>query len=147
MKPSLMHRITIASTHWRQSSGLIERIGSRWRWKLLTSTLAIMGVITLLTLSLCGCTDSNSAGWATSTSTICESCHGTGEVAYVAEEKVVTEEEQCVLSVEEMRDRHKELLSDWKKSEIYDGDSIYVASDLQEYNMSLTGTCLDCQSP
>jgi len=106
-----------------------------------------MAVIIVLNLSLGGCTPSSySTSFATSSSTICQSCHGTGEVAYVAGEKIVDEEEQCVLPLKEQRDRHKDLLNDWKKSVVRDGNSVYVASDGQEYEMSLTGTCLSCHS-
>jgi len=106
-----------------------------------------MAIIIVSTLGLSGCTASNySISFATSSSTICQSCHGTGEVAYVAEEQIDDGEEQCVLPVNEQRDRHKYLLNDWKKSVVREGDSIFVASDGQEYEMSLTGTCLSCHS-
>ena len=125
----------------------MEKILSHWRWGPLIPALAIMLVISMSIVSLGGCAASSySTSYATSSSSLCQSCHGTGEVAYVAEEKIVTEEEQCVLPLEEQRDRHKELLNDWKQSVVREGDSIYVASDGEEYNMSLTGTCLDCHS-
>lgn len=147
MRASLLYRITRASASWCRPSGLVGQTRSHWCWSRLILTLAIMSLISVLILSLGGCTTpSYSTSWATSSSTLCQPCHGTGEVAYVAEEKVVTEEEHCVLPVQEMRDRHEELLNDWKKSVVREGDSIYVASDGQEYSMSLTGTCLDCHS-
>ena len=147
MRPSLLYRITRASASWRRPSGLMEQIRSRWHWGLLIPTLAIMTVVSVSIINLTGCASSSySTSYATSSSTLCQSCHGTGEVAYVAEEKIITEEEQCVLPLTEQRDRHKDLLNDWKRSVVREGDSIYVVSDGQEYNMSLTGTCLDCHS-
>ena len=147
MRPSLIYRITRASACWRQPSGSVRQVRSRWRLGRLIPTLAILLVISVSVLSLGGCADSSySTNYTTASSTLCESCHGSGEVAYLAEEKIVTEEEQCVLPVKEMRDRHHALLNDWKESVVRDGDSIYVANDGREYNMSLTGTCLDCHS-
>ena len=43
-----------------------------------------------------------------------------------------------------MMDRHKNLLNDWKKAVVREGDRIYVASDGKEYNMHLIDTCMDC---
>jgi len=98
-------------------------------------------------LNLSGCTSSDySTGFANSGSTLCQSCHGTEETAYVAEEKLPGEEAQCVLPPGEQRDGHKALLHDWKQSVVREGNSIYVASDGQEYEMSLSGTCLNCHS-
>ncbi len=147
MRPSLFYRITRTSASWRRPSTLVGQICRPWRCGRLIPALVIVSVISVSILSLGGCAASDySASFATSSSTLCQSCHGTGEAAYVAEEKIVTEEEQCVLSVKEQRDSHRDLLNDWKKSVVRDGDSIYVASDGEEYNMSLTGTCLDCHS-
>ncbi|MFC1953206.1 sulfate reduction electron transfer complex DsrMKJOP subunit DsrJ [Chloroflexota bacterium] len=126
-------------------NGLVEQIRSNR--KLLILNLVLMTVIIILTLSMSGCTSPNySTSFTTSGSTLCQSCHGTGEVAYVDEEKILEKEGKCVLPVNEQRDRHKDLLHDWKKSVVRDGNSVYVASDGQEYEMSLTGTCLGCHS-
>ena len=69
-----------------------------------------------------------------------------GKATYVPELEIVTDAEQCILPAKEMRTKHKDLLNDWKKSVVRQGDRIYVASGGQEYNMSLTGTCLNCHS-
>ena len=69
----------------------MEQIRSRWHWGLLGPTLAIMTVISVSIINLTGCASSSySTSYATSSSTLCQSCHGTGEVAYVAEEKIIT---------------------------------------------------------
>lgn len=147
MRPSLLYRIIRASMPLRRLSGLMEQLRSRLRWGWLIFGLAIILAISVSIINLTSCvTSSYPTSFATSSSTLCQSCHGIGEVAYVAEEKIVTEAEQCVLPLKEERDRHKDLLNDWKKSVVRQGDSIYVASDGQEYNMSLSGTCLDCHS-
>lgn len=139
---SLLHRITRVGACWHRLSGLVRQTCSRG---LFISTLAVIVVTTVLILSLSGCAASSySANWLTSTSTLCQSCHGTGEVAYVDEEKIVSKEGQCVLPVKEMMDSHKDLLNDWEKSVVREGDRIYVASDGEEYNMNLIDTCMKC---
>lgn len=69
-----------------------------------------------------------------------------GEAAYVPEPEIVTEEKECIEPTHYMRDKHTDLLSDWRESVIRHGTRNYVASDNQEYNMSLTDTCMDCHS-
>lgn len=67
-----------------------------------------------------------------------------GKATYVPEPKIVTEERQCVEPMQYMRDKHMDLLNDWKESVVREGIRTYVASDGREYNTSLTGTCLKC---
>lgn len=50
----------------------------------------------------------------------------------------------CVESAEYMRANHMQLLDDWKTSVVRDGIRTYTASDGTEYEISLTGTCLEC---
>jgi hypothetical protein len=51
---------------------------------------------------------------------------------------------QCVEPTAFMRSRHMELLDGWRDAVVRDGDRVYVASDGQRHEMSLTGTCLRC---
>ena len=67
-----------------------------------------------------------------------------GEAAYVPEPEIVTEEKQCIEPAEWMRENHMDLLNDWRESVVREGTRTYVASDGQEYDMSLTDTCMDC---
>lgn len=60
--------------------------------------------------------------------------------------EIVTEEEHCVESVPYMRAEHMELLNDWRQSVVREGDRTYISSYGEEYDMSLTETCLDCHS-
>ena len=60
--------------------------------------------------------------------------------------EIVTEEENCVEPVPYMRAKHMELLNDWRQSAVREGNRIYTSSDGEEYDMSLTGTCLDCHA-
>ena len=67
-----------------------------------------------------------------------------GKAAYIPEPEIVTEEKQCIEATQYMRDKHMDLLNDWRESVVREGTMTYVASDGKEYNMSLTGTCMDC---
>jgi len=67
-----------------------------------------------------------------------------GEASYVPEPEIVTDETQCIESTLYMRKQHMTLLADWKVQVVREIDDTYVASDGQEWEMSLTGTCLSC---
>ena len=69
-----------------------------------------------------------------------------GKLAYAPEPQIVTEEEQCVESVEWMRANHMDLVLDWREIVVRDGIRTWVASDGKEYTISLTSTCMDCHS-
>ncbi|MFC1939357.1 sulfate reduction electron transfer complex DsrMKJOP subunit DsrJ [Chloroflexota bacterium] len=69
-----------------------------------------------------------------------------GKAAYIPEPEIISEKKQCIEAGQYMRDKHMDLLNDWMESVVRQGTRTYVASDCQEYNMSLTGTCLDCHS-
>jgi len=53
----------------------------------------------------------------------------------------------CVAPVEEMRSAHMDLLDEWRTLVVRDGERTYTSPvDGQEYDMSLSGTCLDCHA-
>lgn len=52
--------------------------------------------------------------------------------------------ERCIEPTAFMRARHMELLDAWRDAVVRDGVRVYVASDGQRHEMSLTGTCLRC---
>ena len=52
----------------------------------------------------------------------------------------------CVRSTEYMKAEHMQLLDVWREAVAREGERIYVSPDGQEYNMSLSNTCLDCHS-
>ena len=52
----------------------------------------------------------------------------------------------CVRSTDYMKAEHMQLLDVWRDSVVRRGDRIYVSPSGQEYNMSLSNTCLDCHS-
>jgi hypothetical protein len=53
-------------------------------------------------------------------------------------------ETQCIMSTEWMREHHPDLLLEWRNAVVREGEITYTAQDGKEYEMSLTGTCLDC---
>ena len=55
-------------------------------------------------------------------------------------------EKQCVESVEFMRSQHPQLLNDWRDQVVREGESIYVSSSGERYEMSLDNNCLQCHS-
>ena len=69
-----------------------------------------------------------------------------GKAGYVPELEIVTEEKQCIEETQYMRDKHMDLLNDWRESVVRQGNRTYIAGDGREYNISLTGTCMDCHS-
>ena len=69
-----------------------------------------------------------------------------GKVDYVPEPEIVTAEKQCVEPTQYMIDNHPDLLDEWRTSVVREDTRIYVASDSQEYDISLTRTCLGCHS-
>jgi hypothetical protein len=66
-----------------------------------------------------------------------------GEVS-APELEISTEVEQCVEPVSYMRSSHMRMLLDWRETVVREGVRTYTASDGSEYEISLTGTCLDC---
>lgn len=54
--------------------------------------------------------------------------------------------EKCIEPAEYMRTNHMQLLNRWRDSVVRRNNRIYVATDGQEYLMSLTETCLDCHA-
>ena len=69
-----------------------------------------------------------------------------GEASSVPEPVIVTGEGECVESAQYMKENHMQLLNSWKDSVVRDGDRIYIASDGEKYDISLSNTCLGCHS-
>ena len=67
-----------------------------------------------------------------------------------APELVLTEKakaaQTCVRSTEYMKAEHMKVLDLWRHSVVRNAERIYVNSKGQEFNMSLSNTCLDCHS-
>lgn len=55
-------------------------------------------------------------------------------------------DKQCVESVEFMRSQHPQLLNDWRDRVVREGESVYVSSSGEKYEMSLDNNCLQCHS-
>jgi hypothetical protein len=69
-----------------------------------------------------------------------------GKTRYTPKPKIVTKEKQCIEQKQYMRDRHMDLLIDWRDTVVRNGIRTYVASNGKKYTMSLTATCINCHS-
>ena len=69
-----------------------------------------------------------------------------GEETEMPELVLPVEEEQCIEAASYMRVKHMEMLIDWREASVRSGTKIAIASDGQEYDASLTGTCLGCHT-
>lgn len=52
----------------------------------------------------------------------------------------------CVRSTEYMKTQHMQLLDEWRLAVVRDGKRIFVNEKGEEFNMSLSNTCLDCHA-
>jgi len=52
----------------------------------------------------------------------------------------------CVRATEYMRAEHMQLLDVWRDTAIRDGKRIYINEKGEEFDISLSNTCLDCHS-
>jgi hypothetical protein len=55
-------------------------------------------------------------------------------------------EKLCVESAPTMRASHMKLLAAWRDGAVREGNRTYTAADGKVYEISLTGTCLECHS-
>ena len=69
-----------------------------------------------------------------------------GKARYAPKLKIVTQEKECIEPTRYMRTDHMDLVIDWRESVVRRGTRTYVASNGKKYNMSLTGTCMNCHS-
>jgi hypothetical protein len=53
---------------------------------------------------------------------------------------------ECVMSKEEMKAGHMQLLDMWREKVVRESDRIYVNAKGKQYVMSLSNTCMDCHS-
>lgn len=67
-----------------------------------------------------------------------------GKSGYVPEPELPTDQTSCVESKDYMRAYHMDLLNQWRDSVVRDGQRVYVATNGAKYEMSLSGTCMEC---
>ncbi len=59
------------------------------------------------------------------------------------------EGKQCVLSKEEMKAEHMQILDEWRDTVVRNGERIYVAKSGKKFNMSLStgdNSCMGCHT-
>lgn len=54
--------------------------------------------------------------------------------------------ETCIEETQYMRTEHMQLLDQWRDTVVRDGRRIYVVENGNEYEASLSNTCMDCHS-
>lgn len=69
----------------------------------------------------------------------------TGKAHYVPVPQL-TVAGQCIEPAQEMIDDHMKILEQWRQLAVRDDVYTYVGSDGKTYEISLTGTCLQCHS-
>ena len=71
----------------------------------------------------------------------------TGEASYAPDPLIAAEAgDQCIESKDYMRDRHMDLVDNWRNTVVRGGNRIYCATDGKQWDMSLTDTCLGCHT-
>lgn len=68
------------------------------------------------------------------------------KAGYRPQLKLPEGQNRCVESTEYMRSLHMDLLDKWRNAVVREGNRIYVSSTGDRYEMSLSGTCLDCHT-
>jgi hypothetical protein len=61
-------------------------------------------------------------------------------------EIIKPEEGQCILSAEEMRTAHMQMVMDWREEVVRDDQRILTTADGRRFDKSLTRTCLGCHA-
>jgi hypothetical protein len=69
-----------------------------------------------------------------------------GKASFDPKDITPTTEKQCVEPPAYMKEKHMQLLNDWKEQSVRNGIKTYKASDGKEYDISLTITCMKCHS-
>ncbi len=69
-----------------------------------------------------------------------------GKSTQAPEPKILTPDKDCVESSEYMKRGHMDLLNDWRDRVVRDGERTYTSTNGEQYEMSLTDTCMTCHS-
>lgn len=53
---------------------------------------------------------------------------------------------ECIEDVQVMRDKHMQILNDWRNTAVRDGERIYTNAKGKKFVKSLTNTCMSCHT-
>ena len=56
------------------------------------------------------------------------------------------DQKDCIEDAKTMRDKHMQILNEWRNEAVRDGNRIYVNAKGQKYVKSLTNTCMGCHT-
>ena len=66
--------------------------------------------------------------------------------AYEVKPELPRDQKECIEDARTMRDKHMQILNDWRNEAVREGKRIYVNAKGQQYVKSLTNTCMSCHA-
>lgn len=56
------------------------------------------------------------------------------------------DQKECIEDAQTMRDKHMQILNEWRNEAVRDGNRIYTNAKGKQYVKSLTNTCMGCHT-
>lgn len=73
--------------------------------------------------------------------------YNAGKAAYKQPDLVLPKNEKaCIESKEFMREKHMQILNEWRDWALRDGERTYVNSQGKKFTISLQNTCMECHT-
>lgn len=72
--------------------------------------------------------------------------YGAGTHKYEVQVELPKDQKECIESKEVMRERHMQILDEWRNAVVRDDIRIYVNAKGKKFSMSLTDTCMTCHT-
>jgi hypothetical protein len=72
--------------------------------------------------------------------------YGVGKPTYEVKVELPKDQKECIESKEVMRERHMQILDEWRNAVVRDNVRIYTNAKGVKYSMSLTDTCMTCHA-
>ena len=69
-----------------------------------------------------------------------------GKGAFEVKPELPKDQKDCIEDAQTMRDKHMQILNEWRNEAVRDGERIYVNSKGKKYVKSLTNTCMSCHT-
>lgn len=63
---------------------------------------------------------------------------------YEVKPELPKDQKECIENAQVMRDKHMQLLNDWRNEAVRDNQRIYINAKGVKYVKSLTNTCMSC---
>ncbi len=72
--------------------------------------------------------------------------YNVGQAPFEVKIELPKDKKECVESKEFMREKHMQLLDEWRNMVVRDGVRVYTNAKGVKFDMSLTNTCMDCHA-